>query len=207
VPIEHTDRVRGLSSEIRQALYAGQFGVDPLDRRSEDSFLLARGFLTRALTDRGLSDSPDLLFTGEACRYLKQHYGTLADLKRAMKSLAHQLMLDRAVIVRNDDSFQISVEVFNRYLTKPVVDNKRQAMPDEKRTILGRDAVINADESTVRRLAREFKGSLLSLARANDVPVSTLRLAWANSGRMSAWHAANGRQSKRQSRAKTRTAR
>lgn len=208
VPIEHTDRVRGLSSEIRQALYAGQFGVEPLDRRSEDTFLLARGFLTRALTDRGMSDSPDLLFTGEACRYLKRQYATVADLKRAMKSLAHQLMLDRDVIVRNDDSFQISVEVFNRYLTRPAVDNaKRPVVADDERTVLGRDAVMNADEATVRRLAREFRGSLLSLARSNDVPVSTLRLAWANSGRMSAWHAANGRQSQRQSKAKSRATR
>ena len=106
---------------LAATLTPGTWAIDPLLDRLQDSLLLARGFLIRALGQRfgpnPRVDLKNIIFTGEACNYIRHRYTRISELLTAMRYLAYRLSLERNLIEVSYGRLKIPAEVIHQHLT------------------------------------------------------------------------------------------
>jgi hypothetical protein len=192
-PLRQTNVTNRLERNMVEMLTRGTWDIKPLTARPEDTLMLARGFLMRSFSRRGgAAADANLIFTGEACRYIREAYSQIADLYRVMRFLALRLDLTRDTISAGDGRYRIPADALYRHLgprqrrdtLSPTTTGDGE--PDSQPRQFGRE-ILEADEEMIRDLAQKTGGRMARLNEWTTVPRATIVRAWTKRGMMEIW--------------------
>lgn len=193
--VQRGNQLSPLLAEILHRRYT--WSIEPLAGRTQDTLLLARGFLVRLLIARGeytsVEEGKDLIFTSDAARYIRQSYTNIRDLYRAMEYVAAGLRV-KDDLFDGSDRFstltKLPLEAILRLVPPATPGDPRPGVPSRPPA---RPPITDADADMVRALAEESGGRLNRVAEEAGVPRSTLIRAWTRSGMLKVWRESGGR--------------
>jgi hypothetical protein len=136
----------------------------------------------------------NVIFTGEACNYIRQRYTQIGELFRAMRYLGYRLRLDRDVIAISDGRVKVPAEAIHQHLASRAFREQRSTQPadgvgSESVTLDGED-VKSAGATFVLELAKKYR-TVTAVATAAGIKRPTLIAAWKRAGVLEVWHKAS----------------
>lgn len=167
--------------------------IEPLEKRREDTLLLARGFLVTALYARGafetLQEAKQVIFSSDAAKHIYETHSHIGRLYKTMLSVASQLRpaFDIYDSVDSYTSYKtVSLDVIRRLTETTTMES------EDSPVAAGRD-LLHANADQVRELAKRYRGRLSALAADVNIARATLIRSWKERGLMDIWYEEGGR--------------